>query len=213
MIKGIIFDLDGTTINTLNELYVSINQTLKDYNYPTKTLDEVRLSVGRGFRRLVEDLVPEKLEEEKIATIGQSYQEIYTKHYLNSKVYPGMVELLKGLQERGILLAVNSNKSDRFTKSLILNNYPEIDFTAIYGGRPDVPNKPDPCTANQILEEMGLSKEEVLYVGDSEVDIRTGKNAGLQTVGVLWGFRDRETLLKAGADHILESPDDLLKLI
>lgn len=213
MIKGIIFDLDGTTVNTLNELYVSINQTLKEYGYPTKTLDEVRMGVGRGFRKLVEAVVPEKLDEEKLAEIGRSYQKAYTENYLKSDVYPGMTDLLKELQERGIRLAINSNKSDRFTKALIAKNYPDIRFTAVYGGREGVPMKPDPTVAKQIAEQMGLEMEEVLYVGDSDVDIQTGRNAGMKTAGCLWGFRDRETLANAGADFFLEKPEDLLKLL
>ena len=213
MIKGVIFDLDGTTINTLNELYVSINQTLKEYGYPTKTLDEVRMGVGRGFRKLVEAVVPEKLDEEKLTEIGRSYQKAYTENYLKSDVYPGMTDLLKELQERGIRLVVNSNKSDRFTKALIAKNYPDIRFTAVYGGREGFPMKPDPTVAKQIAEQMGLEIKEVLYVGDSDVDIQTGRNAGMKTAGCLWGFRDRETLANAGADHILEKPEDLLKLL
>ena len=213
MIKGIIFDLDGTTIDTLNELYISINQTLKNYGYPTKTKDEVRLGVGRGFRKLVETVVPEKLSEEKIAEIGRDYQESYTQNYLKSTVYPEMPELLRKLQDRGILLAVNSNKSDRFTKALIAKNYPDIRFTAVYGRREGVPLKPDPTTAKEIADLMGLKTEEVLYVGDSDVDMRTGINAGMKTAGCLWGFRDRMTLIDAGADHILERPEDLLKLL
>ncbi len=173
MIKGIIFDLDGTTINTLNELYISINQTLKEYGYPTKTLDEVRMGVGRGFRKLVEAVVPEKLDEEKLAEIGRSYQKAYTENYLKSDVYPGMTDLLKELQKRGIRLAINSNKSDRFTKALIERNYPDIRFAAVYGGREGVPMKPDPTSAKQIAEQMGFKAEEVLYVGDSDVDIQT----------------------------------------
>ena len=213
MIKGIIFDLDGTTIDTLNELYISINQTLKNYGYPTKTKDEVRLGVGRGFRKLVETVVPEKLSEEKIAEIGRDYQESYTQNYLKSTVYPEMPELLRKLQDRGILLAVNSNKSDRFTKALIAKNYPDIRFTAVYGRREGVPLKPDPTTAKEIADLMGLKTEEVLYVGDSDVDMRTGINAGMKTAGCLWGFRDRKTLTEAGADFILEKPEDLLKLL
>jgi len=213
VIKGIIFDLDGTTIDTLNELYISINQTLKNYGYPTKTKDEVRLGVGRGFRKLVETVVPEKLSEEKMAEIGHDYQESYTQNYLKSTVYPEMPKLLKELQDRGILLAVNSNKSDRFTKALIAKNYPDIRFTAVYGRREGVPLKPDPTTAKEIADLMGLKTEEVLYVGDSDVDMRTGINAGMKTAGCLWGFRDRKTLTEAGADFILEKPEDLLKLL
>lgn len=213
MIKGIIFDLDGTTIDTLNELYISINQTLKNYGYPTKTKDEVRLGVGRGFRKLVETVVPEKLSEEKIAEIGRDYQGSYTQNYLKSTVYPEMPELLRKLQDRGILLAVNSNKSDRFTKALIAKNYPDIRFTAVYGRREGVPLKPDPTTAKEIADLMGLKTEEVLYVGDSDVDMRTGINAGMKTAGCLWGFRNRKTLTEAGADFILEKPEDLLKLL
>jgi len=213
VIKGIIFDLDGTTIDTLNELYISINQTLKNYGYPTKTKDEVRLGVGRGFRKLVETVIPEKLSEEKIAEIGHDYQESYTQNYLKSTVYPEMPELLRKLQDRGILLAVNSNKSDRFTKALIAKNYPDIRFTAVYGRREGVPLKPDPTTAKEIADLMGLKTEEVLYVGDSDVDMRTGINAGMKTAGCLWGFRDRKTLTEAGADFILEKPENLLKLL
>ena len=132
---------------------------------------------------------------------------------MKSVAYEGMYELVKSLQEKGIRLAVNSNKPDDMTKKLIYKCYPDVDFTAVYGAREGVPNKPDPSTANEIAEMMGLKNEEIMYVGDSDVDIRTAKNANMVSCGCLWGYRDLKNLEDAGADHIVSKPEEIARYL
>ena len=214
MIKGIIFDLDGTTIHTLPDLQESLNKALKEYGFPERTYDQVRLGIGNGYRKLIDSAVPEEIPEEIKVSLAERYKQIYSENYANhSYPYEGMKEVLQQMQEKGIKLAVNSNKSTENTNRLITKNFPGINFVAVIGARKDIPLKPDPYTANEIIEMMGLKKEEVFYVGDSDVDMHTGHNAGLKTVGCLWGFRDRETLEEADADYIVAKPEELLECL
>lgn len=214
MIKGIIFDLDGTTLNTLKDIHESFNKAFRKYGLEEKSLDEVRMGVGNGFRVLTKKLIPEDIKEETVEEIALCYQKTYTENYYkNTRPYEGVSELLSDLQKQGIQMAVNSNKSDVFVKDLIARNFPEIRFTEVCGSLDGVALKPDPEGVYRILKLMGLSKKEVLYVGDSETDMKTAKNAGLKSVGVLWGFRDYETLKENGADHIIERPEELLTIL
>ena len=214
MIRGIIFDVDGTTLNTLNDLYVSFNQALKEFGLPARSKDEIRMGVGSGFKVLVDRCTPPDTSEELKQKLGVRYGEIYSENYRKTTVpYDGIRELLVTLKNRNIALAISSNKSDRFVKGLAEKNFPDIEFVEVMGAREGFPHKPDPRGAKFIIEKMGLEKEEVMYVGDSDIDILTGKNAGVKTVGCLWGFRDRETLENAGADIILSEPLELLKYI
>lgn len=214
MIKGIIFDLDGTILNTLLDMYECINKMLSDYDFKNKTIDDVRLGVGRGYRVLVENVLPKGSSEKLVDEALEKYKSYYSKGYNNkTKPYDGMVELMNILQEKGYLLAVNSNKGDDITKELININYPNIKFVDVIGSRKDIPNKPDPYSANEIIKKMGLLKEEVIYVGDSESDIQTGHNAHLKVVGCSYGFRDKQTLIENGADIIIDTPLDLLKVL
>ncbi len=132
MIKGIIFDLDGTSINTLQDLHAAVNMTMEEYGFPLKTIDDVRLGIGRGFRKLMEAVVPKEVSAEKREEVGRRYMEIYSENYHTfSKPYPGFKETLQQLQDKGIRLAINSNKGDKLTKTLIAENFPESDFTAV----------------------------------------------------------------------------------
>lgn len=214
MIRGIIFDVDGTTLNTLNDLYVSFNQALKEFGLPARSKDEIRMGVGSGFKVLVDRCTPPDTSEELKQKLGVRYGEIYSENYRKTTVpYDGIRELLQTLRDSNIALAISSNKSDRYVKGLAEKNFPDIEFVEVMGAREGFPHKPDPKGAKFIIEKMGLKKEEVMYVGDSDIDILTGKNAGAKTVGCLWGFRDRETLENAGADIILSEPLELLKYI
>ena len=209
MLKGLIFDLDGTTLDTLEDIVYSYNATLKDVGLETKSEDAIRMGVGRGFRNLVNNTFP-NLAEEKREEIALAYRKKYGENYYkHTHPYPGMFELLKTLNEKGILLAVNSNKSDIYVKDLIARNYPGINFVAVMGSMEGIALKPDPQATEIIIKKMGLKKEEVAYVGDSETDILTGINAGVKTFAFLWGFRDKKTLIKAGADLLFESPKEL----
>ena len=214
MIKGIIFDLDGTTLSTLYDIQDSMNIVLKNHNYPEKNYDHVRLAIGRGSRNLVKDCLPINASEEEIDKLLDEYIETYGHHYdVETKNYEGIQELLNELEKRGIVLAVNSNKPNEFTNNLIKQHYPGNKFIAIIGSRKGIPYKPDPYSANEIVNLMGFEKSEVLYVGDSDSDVNTAKNAGLKCVGCLWGFRDLKTLTDAGADYIISKPKELLNYL
>lgn len=214
MIKGLIFDLDGTTLNTLLDMQECINMTMRDYGFPEKTYDEVRLGVGRGYRVLVASCLPEGSSDELIDEATETYKAYYAKYCAVKTVpYEGVKELMVALQNKGILLGVNSNKGDDLTNELTRHHFPEINFVAVIGSRKDVPNKPDPYSANEIIEKMGLKKDEVMYVGDSESDIFTGHNAGLKVIGCSYGFRDKEVLSTNGADYIVDKALEILDII
>ena len=214
MIKGMIFDLDGTTIYTLDDIADSFNTALKEFGFPERSKEDVRMGVGQGFRMLVNNLVPKDISDELKEKVANFYKQVYAQNYWKkTKAYDGMYETVKELQNKGIKLAVNSNKSDEFTKDLIARNFPGIEFVAVYGSREGVPHKPDPQAANEIAKLMDLASEEIAYVGDSDIDMKTGRNAGMKTVGCLWGYRDKDNLLNGGADELIERPEQLLDII
>ena len=214
MIKGIIFDVDGTTLSTLYDIQESLNIVLEKAGYATQSYDDVRLHLGRGSRNLVKDALPKNSSEEEIDDITNKYIQTYGLRYnIKTKPYEGIKELFDELESRKILLAINSNKPDEYTKNLINKHFPKNKFVAVIGSRANIPNKPDPYSADEIVEKMRLDKSEVLYVGDSESDVKTAKNAKLKVVGCLWGFRDLQTLTEAGADIIIKEPKELLNYL
>ncbi|MBO4888674.1 MAG: HAD family hydrolase [Firmicutes bacterium] len=212
MIKGVIFDLDGTTLYTLPDLHHSVNLAMEHFGFPLKTAEEVKAGVGNGFQKLIDAIVPEGTDEAKRKEVGIYYRDTYRENCCIETVpYEGMNEVLKTLQEKGIQLAINSNKSDNTTKILISRCFPDIRFTEVMGAREGVPRKPDPTGVLQILDLMQISREEALYVGDSDTDMLTAKNAGIKAVGCLWGYRDLKTLQENGADILLSRPEELLE--
>lgn len=214
MIKGLIFDLDGTLIDSIKDITTSVNLALKEYGYKKVSLDFVKKNTGKGFRMLIKDSLPEVKDDKLIDEITALYTIKYSEHY-NDKTdaYEGIKETLTLLQEKGIKLAINSNKKDLYTKNLMKKIFPNINFIAVYGEREGIKNKPDPTSANEIVDLMKLDKSEVLYVGDSEVDIRTSKNANLKSIGCKWGFRKEETLIKEGATYIIDKPKQIIDII
>ena len=211
MIKGIIFDVDGTTLDTLDDIYESFNKALELFHMPLQTKDQVRMGVGRGFKVLIDKCTPEGTDEKTKEEFLPVYSGIYAENYKNKTLpYKGIPELLKALHEKDIRLAINSNKGDAYVKGLIEKNFPDIPFTEVMGAREGIAHKPDPQGTDMIIDEMGLNKEEILYIGDSDVDIMTAKNAGVRSIGCLWGFRDEETLKNAGADIIVSRPEEIL---
>jgi len=214
MIKGIIFDMDGTILETLSDIKASLNLVLEEYGYAPRTYDQVRLGIGKGAKKLIETSVPEQLDEKVVQEITDKYIAVYGKHYaVETKLYEGICELLNKLEEKGIVLAINTNKPDAFAKDLVNIHFPGNKFIAVLGSRPNIPNKPDPTSSNEIVEMMGFSKDEILYVGDSESDVKTAKNANLKCIGCLWGFRDLQTLQEAKADYIIKTPKEVLDII
>lgn len=214
--KGIIFDLDGTLINTLEDLADSVNEALERMGYPVWPVEAYRFKVGRGFRNLMENSVPEAVREDD-GVIGQMldfFVEAYDRRYMDkSRPYDGIDGLLDELMERGIFLAVNSNKRTDYTEKLIDKLFHRISFVGVFGERAGVPKKPDPAGALELCARMGLKPEEVLYVGDSGTDMKTGKNAGMDTVGVGWGFRGFAELKENGAVYLAGTVQDILDLV
>lgn len=204
-----IFDLDGTLLNTLEDLAASGNFVLKNHGYPTHPTDAYKMFVGNGIRKLVERaLPPEARRDEIVEPLFKEFLDYYAIHKMDKTMpYPGIVELLEGLQERGIKVAVASNKAHEAMAPLMERYFPTIRFTAVLGNKPGAAPKPNPGIVFEILKLAGDGPETTVYVGDSCVDMETGANAGLKKIGVLWGFRTKEELVNAGADWLLERPD------
>ena len=208
-----IFDLDGTLLNTLDDLADSVNHTLTQYGFPTRTRDEVRRFVGNGVPLLIERAVPEGTDRETQERCLAEFKKYYAENmYHKTAPYPGIPELLTALGARGVKIAVVSNKFDAAVKELCRRYYGSRIHVGI-GERADVRKKPAPDSVFRALEELGASREKALYIGDSDVDVQTAKNAGLTSVGVTWGFRERALLEKEGAQYIIDTPAQMLDII
>lgn len=214
--KACIFDLDGTLANTLESMTYSVNLTLEEMGLSKITKDQCRLFVGNGARVLIEkslkaagDTDASRIEE-GMEIYGRIFDRNCTYHVTP---YEGIPEMLKALKDKGIQLAVLSNKPDRQTVKVVKAIFGEELFDYAQGQKEGIRRKPEPDGVWYLIEQMHVSKEECLYIGDSEVDAATGRNAGLKTIGVLWGFRDRKTLETAGADDLIDRPDELLQFV
>ncbi len=215
MKKLFIFDLDGTLINTIADLAESTNQALRILGFPTHTTEEYKYFVGNGVMKLFERALPEDARtEENIVKVRSLFVPYYDKHNADmSKAYEGMPEILKTLQSKGAKLAVASNKYQRATSKLISHYFPEINFSAVWGQREGVPVKPNPAVVNNILQETSISKESTIYLGDSNVDMQTGKAAEVDVCGVTWGFRPKEELMKENPSYIISKVDEILSFL
>lgn len=212
--KGIIFDLDGTLLNTIEDLSDSVNEVLTAYGYPNHNYEEYKLKIGRGFRNLMENSFPKGMDEKTIDEALPLFVEIYDRRYQNkTKPYKGICEIVDTLYRMGIKIGVNSNKRTDYTRQLVSKFFKEISFVEILGERQNVPKKPDPTAALEIVELMELLPQEVLYVGDSKTDIMTARNAGVDSIGVLWGFRSYEELKEHGATYIVSKPQDIIDIV
>lgn len=214
--KACIFDLDGILTNTLESMTYSVNLTLEEMGLSKITKDQCRLFVGNGARVLMEkslkaagDTDASRIEE-GMEIYGRIFDQNCTYHVTP---YEGIPEMLKALKDKGIHLAVLSNKPDRQTVKVVKAIFGEELFDYAQGQKEGIRRKPEPDGVWYLMEQMHVSKEECLYIGDSEVDAATGRNAGLKTIGVLWGFRDRKTLETAGADDLIDRPDELLQFV
>lgn len=215
MKRLVIFDLDGTLLNTIADLAAATNQALQHYGYPTHQTEAYHFFVGNGINKLFERALPEKERtEENILKIRSQFIPYYDRHNADmSRPYPGIPELLKTLQQQGIMIAVASNKYQMATSKLVARYFPTTHFVKILGQREGIPVKPDPYIIYEIMETAGVEKEDILYVGDSDVDIRTAHNAGVTAVGVTWGFRPRTELEALHPAHIIEEAGELIPLI
>ncbi len=211
----VIFDLDGTLLDTIGDLAVACNASLAMRGLPQHSYDDYCGFVGNGIMRLVERALPEPLRTpENVALMRADFVRCYTKHIdARTRPYEGVPELLAVLSQRGLRLAVASNKFQAGTEKLVRRFFPGIAFDPVFGQREGVPLKPDPAVAETILSLTETPPGQALFVGDSGIDILTAKAAGIRSAGVTWGFRSRTELEEAGADHIVDRAEEILALL
>lgn len=214
--NAVIFDLDGTLLDSLTDLANTLNSVLARNNLPTHAIEKFRYLVGYGMSELVRKALPRDLQNRK-ELIERLKQEMY-EHYAetwkdNTRPYPGIAELLDWLDTTTIKKGVLSNKPDRFTKLCVDTLLSSWKFDMVTGHRPGINHKPDPQGAISMAEEMGTDPAKILYVGDSEVDMLTANAAGMYPLGVLWGFRTKKELLEGGAKNLVEKPQEIIDLL
>ncbi len=209
MYETYIFDLDGTLLDTLQDLAASCNYALRTHGLPERTINEVRRFVGNGVKKLMERAVPDGLDNPAFDDVFRTFRAHYIEHGLDTtSPYPGVKDMLSRLKSMGKNIAVVSNKFDAATKELCHHFFSETVSVSI-GEREGVQRKPSPDTVNEALRELGVNREHAVYVGDSDVDVMTARNSGLPCISVLWGFRDRDFLIEHGATTFIETPDEL----
>lgn len=215
MIKLIIFDLDGTLLDTIDDLAAACDAVLCARGLPRHTREGYRRMVGNGIRRLVERSLPENMrDEETVESVRRQFVDYYIDHIdLYTRPYDGIAEAVEALAARDIKLAVVSNKFQAGTEKLVSRFFPDVEFTAVCGQREGIPLKPDPQVDLEIMRTSGVEPSQTLHVGDSSVDIATAKAAGIWSAGVTWGFRPREELVESGADYIIDRPEQLLEIL
>ena len=210
--QAVIFDLDGTLLYTLKDLYLSVNYALEQYNYPTRTYEEVRRFVGNGIRNLMTQACPQNIPdfEECLAC----FKEYYSLHSQDNTVaYEGIMELLKKLKEKNIPCAVVSNKFEAATKELVKKHFDGC-FATVVGEGAGINKKPDPAGVFEVMKRLNVKdKNEIVLIGDAETDIATARNAGIKCITVNWGFRDRPYLIEQGATVFVDKPEEILNLI
>jgi phosphoglycolate phosphatase len=213
--KAVIFDLDGTLLDTLADIADAVNRVLAANGYPKHPGQDYRWFVGDGSAMLIKRaLPPDCRDAENVQTCLERFIADYTQHWRRKTApYPGIMELLETLQTKRLKLAVVTNKPHRFAEKMIAHYFPKMSFDPIFGQREDIPKKPDPTQALAAAQQMQVAPQDCLFVGDSAVDIETALRAGMPSIGASWGFRPRSELIDAGADHIIDHPVEVLSLL
>ena len=214
--EAAIFDLDGTLVNSLDDLADSANATLHAYGFPVHEVEAYRYFVGNGSRKLIERILPEKHATDMafVEQFMSEYKDCYARNLLQkTKPYDGIMEMLEELRRRGIPMAVCTNKHQSAAEMIVKTLFPHGIFQEIIGDQEGLPRKPDPQKVLRIMRDFGVTGEQTAYFGDTDVDMDTARNAGAFAVGVLWGFRAREELVAHGADILLTHPMELFEKV
>jgi phosphoglycolate phosphatase len=212
---AVLFDLDGTLINSLADIAASANEVLASLGHPEHPTERYREFIGEGVAVLFRRALPAAhRDDETVARCVEGFRRAYDRGWnVRTRVYDGIPELLDALVERGLALAVLSNKPDTFTKACVDEYGARWSFRAVLGAREGIPNKPDPTSAIEIAGRLGCNPSEVVYVGDSAIDMMTARRAGMRAVGVAWGFRSVDELRDAGAEWIVDRPEQILDIL
>ena len=209
--KTIIFDLDGTLVDSLTDIAEAANEVLEKLGFPQHPRDNYLTFVGDGLLALAARIVPEGTSNTQVKVVADIFRTVYKDSWANnSRPYPGIVKMMDTLNQNRVNLAVLSNKPDEFTQLFVRKFFPERMFGQVMGNRPGVPKKPDPTAALAIADYFGSEYSNCLMIGDSGVDMETGKNSGMTSLGVSWGFRGRQELIESGADLVIDHPSELL---
>jgi phosphoglycolate phosphatase len=213
--QAVLFDLDGTLLDTIEDLTDTMNAALAALDAPQRSIEECKQFVGDGLETYARRALPEdRRDEQTVARCVELARADYAERWAKkTRPYEGIEDLLGELHGRGMKLGVLSNKPNDFTREMVGHFFNAGDFDVIQGARPDVPKKPDPAAAIEIAKRFGIPAEKFLYVGDTDTDMKTGVGAGMHTVGVLWGFRSRQELIDNGAETLIGRPGELLSLL
>ena len=207
-----IFDMDGTILNTINDLHVSVNYVMEKMGYPLHTIDEVKWFVGNGIRKLIERAVPEGTKEEDIVKTHELFMEHYSVHCKDKTgPYPGIMNLLAELKKAGKKLAVVSNKADAPVKLLAEELFPGM-FDIAIGEKPGVNKKPARDMVDIAIETLNVNRQDAVYIGDTDVDFNTARNSELDCILCSWGFRGRDFIKPLGAEYIVDYPEEILTI-
>jgi len=212
--KAVIFDLDGTLVDSLKDIAICSNIVLKEFNFPTHKLDEYKNFVGGGAKILLENCSPSDISEETLNKLLIRFKKVYDTNIQNeTKPYKGIEDLLKQIKEKNIKMGILSNKPHTLTIKYYEKFFKNYKIDEVHGQKENIPKKPSPIAAIKIAESFNIECKDIFFIGDSDVDIQTAKNAGMIAVGVSWGFRGTKELIENGADHIVKAPKDILKLL
>ena len=206
-----IFDLDGTLLDTLQDLTNAVNYAMRQMNCPERTLDEVRRFIGDGMRKLIERSAPKNTDAEQIEKTLEFFKAYYSGHLADfTKPYDGIENVIDTLKSQGKKLAVVSNKADEAAKAVVKEYFGDS-FDIVVGQNDGIPAKPSPESVNCVIKTLNADRSECIYIGDSDVDVLTAHNAGLKCIGVTWGNRGRQELVDSGAEYIAEHPFEIIK--
>lgn len=213
--KAVIFDLDGTLLDSLEDIADAANRVLLNKGFPSHNVDAYRYFVGDGIHILMSRVLPEeRRDDDTIEECIKSFREEYSHNwYVKTRPYEGIPEMLDELTARGLKLAVLSNKPDDFAKKCVYEFFREWHFEVVWGYQSQIPPKPDPGGALQIAEQMDVQPESILYLGDTDIDMKTAVAAGMFSIGALWGFRSLEELKNGGAKEVIARPEDILDFL
>jgi len=212
--KAVLFDLDGTLLDTLEDLADSMNAVLASHGWPVHPVESYRYFVGDGFEVLVRRTIPKGGANRLVLEcVSEAQREYRNRWKSKSRLYPGVPELLDGLSERGVPAAILSNKPDSFVDEIVRYFFGRWTFAAAHGSRPEVPRKPDPAAALDISRSLKVPVNSFVYLGDTNTDMRTATAAGMFPVGALWGFRPEQELRDSGARALVSSPPEVLELL
>ena len=212
MKKAIIFDLDGTLLNSLIDIAESVNFVLEKYNFPTHNIEDYKYMIGNGIQVLIEKALPNNISKTDFGKYFKEASTVYEQRQTQkTHPYDGIMDMLYSLSEKGISLNILSNKPDNFTKDVVNHFFKDINFKIVFGAREDIPKKPAPDAVNEIVNTLGFNKQEFMYMGDTSTDMLTANAANIESIGVTWGYRKVDELLNAGAKHIVNNPAEVLR--